>query len=264
MVVVLMYFLWIFVSPINWLFGSWILQFPPPHVIIIDTVVFVPLIIKLISKWLEVMTRRTGGPAAGIDTVERGEGEPEEGDEWGTATQPYTPQKKRLVTGPKSEIRDAPIGFDDGFFVKMPDIDTGEELFDLEKLRQRATIRSKVTSGGWLKKRISSRASGSLKASDTLKHGRPVRSRIPVGEIGSISLPSTVIAAVTRTGGTGQFPIRITRDDIRENVFSGKAPLTIILVIDVSLSMKGSMNEVREFLERIELETRGSKDHTSS
>jgi len=262
MVVVLMYFLWIFVSPINWLFGSWILEFPPPLVIIIDTVVFVPLILKLIRKWLEVMTRRTGGPAAGIDTVERGEGEPEEGDEWGTATQPYTPQKKRLVTGPKSEIRDAPIGIDDGFFVKMPDIDTGEELFDLEKLRQRATIRSKVTSGGWLKKRISSRASGSLKASDTLKHGRPVRSRIPVGEISSISLPSTVIAAVTRTGGTGQFPIRITRDDIRENVFSGKTPLTIILVIDVSLSMKGSMNEVREFLERIELETRGSKDRT--
>jgi len=95
-----------------------------------------------------------------------------------------------------------------------------------------------------------------------LKHGRPVRSRIPVHEIGSIAIPSTVLAAVARTSGTGHFPIRITRDDIRENVFSGNTPLTIILVIDVSLSMKGSMAEVREFLERIELETRGSKDRT--
>ncbi|MGY5880839.1 MAG: VWA domain-containing protein [Candidatus Thorarchaeota archaeon] len=262
MVVVFIYFAWIFVSPINWLFGSWILQFPPPHVIIIDTVVFIPLIIKLVRKWLEVMTRRNRGPAAGIDTVERGEGEPEAGDEWGLATQPYSPQEKRLITGPKSEIRDAPIGFDDGFFVKMPDIETGEELFDLDKLRERAVIRSKITSGGWIKKRVSSRATGSLKASDTMKHGRPVRSRIPVQEVGSIALPATVLAAVARTGGTGQFPIRITRDDIRENVFSGKTPLTIILVIDVSLSMKGSMTEVREFLERIERETRGSKDRT--
>jgi len=262
MVVVFMYFLWVFVSPINWLFGSWVLQFPPPIAIIIDTVIFAPLINKLVRKWLEVMTRRTGGPAAGIDTVERGEGVPEKGDEWGFATQPYSPQEKRLITGPKSEIRDAPIGFDDGFFVKTPDIDTGEELFDLEKLHRRAVIRSKVTSGGWIKKRVSSRATGSLKASDTLKHGRPVHTRIPVHDVGSIAIPSTVIAAVSRTGETTQFPIRITRDDIRENVFSGNTPLTIILVIDVSLSMKGSMAEVREFLERIELETRGSKDRT--
>ncbi|MHA1576028.1 MAG: hypothetical protein ACTSU3_01580, partial [Candidatus Thorarchaeota archaeon] len=262
MVVTLLYSTWIFVSPINWLFGYWILQFPSPLVIIIDTVVYIPLIIKFIQKWLDVMTRRSGGPAAGIDTVEPGEGLPEEGDEWGLATRPYTPQKPSLITGPKSEIRDAPLGLDAGFFVKMPDIDTGEELFDLEKLRQRAAIRSKVTSGGWIKKRVSSRGMGSLKAADSLKHGRPIRSRIPVGEIGSISLPSTIMAAVTRTGGIAQLPIRISRDDIRENVFTGKTPLTIILVIDVSLSMKGSMTEVRQFLERIELETRGSKDRT--
>ncbi|TFG27921.1 VWA domain-containing protein [Candidatus Thorarchaeota archaeon] len=262
MVVVFIYFLWIFVSPINWLFGYWILQFPSPLVIIIDTIVFVPMINKLIRKWLEVMTRRNSGPAAGIDTVERGEGVPEEGDEWGLATQPYTPQKKSLVTGPKSEIRDAPLGLDDGFFVKMPDIDTGEQLFDVEKLRERAMIRSKVTSGGWIKKRVSSRAMGSLQSADTMKHGRPVRSRIPVKGIGSIHLPSTVMAAVARTGGSTEFPIRIKRDDIRESVYTGKTPLTIILVIDVSLSMKGSMTEVRQFLERIENETRGSKDRT--
>jgi Mg-chelatase subunit ChlD len=262
MVVGFTYFAWIFASPINWLFGFWILQFPAPHVIIIDTIVFIPLIIFVIRKWLDVMTRRSGGPAAGIDTLEPGAAKPEDGDEWGLATRPYTPEKPSLVTGPKSELRHSPDGLEAGFFVKIPDIDTGEQLFDVEKLRERAMIRARVTSGGWVKKRVSSRAVGSLKTADTLKHGRPVRSRIPVKEIGNIHLPSTVLAAVSRTGGTDIFPIKITRDDIRESVFTGKTPLTIILVIDVSLSMKGGMKEIRQLLERIENETRGSKDRT--
>ena len=262
MVVVFIWFAWIYISPINWLFGTQIFQFPTLPALIIDTVVIAPGMYFLIRKWLEVMTRRTSGPAAGIDTVEPGGGRPEPGDEWGLATRPYTPQTPDMVTGPKSEIREAPFGLDDGFFVKVPDIDTGEEIFNLEKLRKRAMIRARVSSGGWIKKRISSRAAGSLKSSDTMKHGRPVRSRIPTGEPGSIHLPSTVLAAISRTGRTSGEAIKITKDDLREKVFTGRTPLTVILVIDVSLSMKGSMEQVREFLERLESETRGSKDRT--
>jgi Mg-chelatase subunit ChlD len=70
------------------------------------------------------------------------------------------------------------------------------------------------------------------------------------------------MAAVARTGSTSGGPIEITKKDLRESVFTGRTPLTIILVIDVSLSMKGSMEQVREFLERLENETRGSKDRT--
>ena len=262
MVVIFIWFAWIYISPINWLFGTQIFQFPTLPALIIDTVVIAPGMYFLIRKWLEVMTRRTSGPAAGIDTVEPGGGRPEPGDEWGLATRPYTPQTPDMVTGPKSEIREAPFGLDDGFFVKVPDIDTGEEIFNLEKLRKRAMIRARVSSGGWIKKRISSRAAGSLKSSDTMKHGRPVRSRIPTGEPGSIHLPSTVLAAISRTGRTSGEAIKITKDDLREKVFTGRTPLTVILVIDVSLSMKGSMEQVREFLERLESETRGSKDRT--
>jgi Mg-chelatase subunit ChlD len=262
MVVVFMYFAWIFASPINWLFGNQILQFPSPVPLIIDTIVFVPLIWRFVRKWLAVMTRRNSGPAAGIDTVEPGGGEPEPGDEWGLATRPYTAKKEIKVSGSKSEIRESPFELEDEFFVRVPDIDTGEELFDLEKLRKRAIVRSRVSSGGWIKKRVSSRAMGSLKSSDTMKHGRPVRARIPPREIGSINLPATVIAAVTRTGKSHDGRVTITRDDIRESVFTGRTPLTIILVIDVSLSMKGSMKQIREFLERLESETRGSKDRT--
>jgi Mg-chelatase subunit ChlD len=262
MVVVFIYFAWIYISPINLLFGTQILQFPAAPALIIDTIVITPVLWFLVRKWLDIMTRRSSGPAAGIDTVEPGGGKPEPGDEWGLATRPYTPQVPDIVSGPKSEIREAPFGLDNGFFVKMPDIDTGEELFDHEKLKKRAMIRARVASGGWIKKRVSSRAVGSLKSSDTMKHGRPVRSRIPSRDIGSIHIPSTIIAAIARTGHTSKRPIRITKDDLRESVFTGRTPLTIILVIDVSLSMKGSMEQVREFLERLENETRGSKDRT--
>ncbi|MFW9868650.1 MAG: VWA domain-containing protein [Candidatus Thorarchaeota archaeon] len=249
-------------SPINWLFGHQILQFPSTFPLILDTVIFAPLIWRFVRKWLEVMTRRSSGPAAGIDTVEPGKGIPEPGDEWGLATRPYTAKKETKVSGSKSEIRESPFGLEDDFFVKLPDIDTGEELFDLEKLRARAMIRSRVSSGGWIKKRVSSRAVGSLKSSDTTKHGRPIRSRIPPREVGSIHLPSTVMAAIARTGKAPEGGISIKKEDIRECVFTGRTPLTIILVIDVSLSMKGSMEQIREFLERLEKETRGSKDRT--
>jgi Mg-chelatase subunit ChlD len=262
MVVVFMYFAWIFVSPINWLFGHVVLQFPSPLPLVIDTIVIAPVIWYLVRKWLEVMTRRSSGPAAGIDTVEPGEGKPEPGDEWGLATRPYTAKKETKISGSKSDIREAPFDLGNEFFVKVPDIDTGEELFDLKQLRKRAMVRSRVSSGGWIKKRISSRAVGSLKSSDTMKHGRPIRSRIPPCEVGSIDLPATVMAAVRRIGKAPEGRISIKNEDLRESVFTGRTPLTIILVIDVSLSMKGSMNQIREFLERLESETRGSKDRT--
>ena len=131
MVVIFLYFAWIFISPINWVFGTQILQFPSAPALIINTIVFVPLIWKLIKKWLEVMTRRSSGPAAGIDTVEPGGGIPEPGDEWGLATRPYSSQTPDKVSGSKSEIREAPFGLSDGFFIKTPDIDTGEELFNI-------------------------------------------------------------------------------------------------------------------------------------
>lgn len=262
LVVIFPYLAWIYISPINLLFGTGFLQFPTFIALAIDTIIYAPLMYKLVRKWLATMMKRNSGPAAGIDTVEAGPARPEPGDEWGLATRPYSPQKPTTITGSKSEIRESPLDLDAGFFVKVPNIDTGEEIFDVEKLHRRAMIRSKVSTGGWIGKRVSSRATGSLKASDAQKHGRPVRSRIPIGEVRSIHLPSTVLAAIARRGRAGDLPIRITGDDIRETVFTGRTPLTIILVIDVSLSMKKSMEEVRQFIELIERETRGSKDRT--
>jgi len=263
LVVSFAYFAWIFWSPVNVLFG-----FAPGTTfnltaLLINTVIFAPIIYLLVRKWLRTMTKRKSGPAAGIDTVEPGRGVPEPGDEWGTATRPYDAKKEIRIIGPKSEIREAPLGLDDGFFVKLPDLDTGEEIFDIEELRSRVMKRSVVTSGGWIQKSVSSRSMGSLKASDASKHGRPMRSRIPSGDVGSIHIPATVMAAIARTGKVepGK-PIHIAREDLRESVFTARTPLTILLVIDVSMSMKGSMKEVRGVLEQIERETRGSRDRT--
>lgn len=262
MIVVFAYFAWIYWSPINLLFGLFPGEFPTLPVIIVDTIVFAPIIYNLVRKWLSIMTRRQSGPAAGIDTVDGGLGVPEPGDEWGVATRPYSAKKETTVIGSKSEVRE-PLGIDAGFFIKLPDLDTGEVLFDIEYLQSRTMRKSVVSSGGWIQKRVSSRSMGSLKTSDSSQYGRPVRSRKPRGDVRSINIPATIMASISRMGKFHHTQrIEISEEDIRESVFSGRTPLTVLLVIDVSMSMKGSMREVRDILEAIERETRGSKDRT--
>ncbi|MHA2212935.1 MAG: vWA domain-containing protein [Candidatus Thorarchaeota archaeon] len=261
LIAALSFFAWIYVSPINLLLGLPIGTFPPAPIFVINVILYSPMIYLIIRYWLRLLTRQQSGSAAGIDTVEPSRAVPEPGDEWGRATRPYSPKDPARIPGSKSEIRESPFALDSGFFVKTPDLDTGEELFDVEELRAGAMIRSKVSSGGWVDKRVASRSVGSLKAADSPTHGRHYRSRMPTGETGSIDVLSTVLAAVTRSGGSplGE-RIRIRMQDLREKVFSGRTPLTVILVIDVSLSMKGSMPEVKMLLKRIERETRGSRD----
>ncbi|TFF94747.1 hypothetical protein EU546_04525, partial [Candidatus Thorarchaeota archaeon] len=257
----LIYGMWVLFSPLNFLLIGRLGVFPGVTGLLVNTVLFIPFGYYLVRKWLRTMQKRKSGPAAGIDVVEPGRGAPEPGDEWGLATRPYTKKETPRILGSKSDIREPPLGIDDGFFVKMPDLDTGEELFDTRELRSRAMTRSKVASGGWIRKRASSRGSGSLKASETEKHGRSRRSMIPRGEIGSIDVPATVMAAVSRAGKKKEgIPLEIKREDIREKAFTGRIPLTVILVIDVSMSMKGSMSQVRKLVERMEREIRGSRD----
>ncbi len=252
---------WILFSPLNVLAEVPPGAVPPIPLIVINAIIYAPTMYLLIRKWLTTMTKRKSGPAAGIDVVEPGQAEPEEGDELGVALRPYSEKNPPKIAGSKSDIREAPhLGRD--FFVKLPDIETGAPLFDVDALRERAMRRSRVSSGGWIRKRVSSRGAGSLKASESSKHGRPLRSRIPSGEVSSIDIPATVIAAVARSRGQREDGmIKIRPADIREKVFTARTPLTVILVIDVSLSMKGSMRRVRKVVEKIESETRGSRDH---
>ncbi|MCK5150716.1 MAG: VWA domain-containing protein [Candidatus Thorarchaeota archaeon] len=256
------YFAWLAISPLNLLWGYSLGMFPTNiELYIINTILYIPLIYYTVRRWLRTMMKRQSGPAAGIDTVEPGHAEPEPGDEWGRATRPYKAKTETKVTGSKSELRESFLTVDAAFYVKLPDFDTGESLFETKDLKSKAMVRSRVSSGGWMNKRVSSRAVGSLKAKESLKTGRPTRWRRPVGEVRSIHLPSTIMAAITRIGKVSKGErLKIESEDIRESVHSGRTPLTILLVLDVSLSMKGSLKEVRGLLEKIEQETRGSKD----
>ncbi len=259
LIVAFTYISWIFFSPLNVLLGASIGILPPLPILIINTIVYIPFIYKLIKYWLRIMMKRVSGPAAGIDTVDSGRAKPEPGDEWGTATRRYESKPESKLYGSKSDIRD-PLTIDSGFFVKLPDLDSGEELFDLDELRVRAMVKSRVSSGGWIDRSTSSRSLGSMVSTDST-HGRPFRSRQPTGEASSIDVHATVMAAVARSGKfVPGSRIQIKPSDIREKVFAGKTPLTIILIIDVSLSMKGYMKEVRKIIGRIEHETRGTKD----
>ncbi|MFW9848427.1 MAG: VWA domain-containing protein [Candidatus Thorarchaeota archaeon] len=256
------YFAWAAISPVNLLWGYSLGVYPTELVVyIINTLLYIPLIYYTVRRWFRTMMKRRRGPAAGIDTVELGSAEPEPGDEWGRATRPYKAKSESKVTGSKSELRDSFLAIDAAFYVKLPDFDSGESLFPAKDLESKAMVRSQVSSGGWKQKRVSSRAVGSLKAKESLKSGRPTRWRQPIGTPSSIHLPSTIIAAISRIGKkTKGERIKIEKEDIRESVYTGRTPLTVMLVIDVSLSMKSSLKEVREILEKIERETRGSKD----
>lgn len=263
MVVGFGYFAWIAFSPLNLLLGYSPGVMPVDNIplLIVDSILYVPVIYALVKRWFRTMLKRQSGPASGIDTVESGPATPESGDEWGRATRPYKSDIETRITGSKSDLRDAALAIDSAFFVKLPDLDTGETLFESEELHKKAMIRSRVSSGSWSDKRVSTRAVGSLKATESNKTGRPTRWQKPIGEVRSIHLPSTIIAAISRIGKIQKGePIRILPEDIRESVYSGRTPLTIILVIDVSLSMKGSLSDVRKVIEQIERETRGSKD----
>ena len=135
MVTVFAYFAWLAISPVNLLFGYTLGQYPSEIGInIINTILYIPLIYSAVRRWLRTMLKRKGGPAAGIDTVEPGPAEPEPGDEWGRATRPYRAQKESKVTGSKSELRESFLAIDSAFYVKLPDFDTGEELFNAKEL----------------------------------------------------------------------------------------------------------------------------------
>ncbi len=99
------YFAWIMMSPLNLLFGYAFGMIPPIEFIVVNTILYVPLIYYTIRRWLRTMMNRKSGPSGGIDTVEPGRAEPEPGDEWGKASMKYKAEVKSKITGTKSDIR---------------------------------------------------------------------------------------------------------------------------------------------------------------
>ncbi len=236
---------------------------PSLQFIIIDTLLYIPIAYSLVRRWLRAMFQ-SRAPVVGFDVVEHSDDvTPEQNDEYGVITRSYSIKDVSKVPGPKSDIRESPSEMEPTFLVKLPDLQVGASIFDIQSLAQRAMIRSRVSSGGWVKKRANTRTSGSIKAIESDSQGRVRRARMTYGDPSHIHIPATILAAVARLGRKivgRQFEIR--REDVREPVLVSRAPLTVILVIDVSMSMISTMNVVRDIVERIERETRGSRDRT--
>ena len=88
----------------------------------------------------------------------------------------------------------------------------------------------------------------------TLHRGRPHGWRIPKGKPQDVYLPATIRAAAVRQVG-GKHPLdtalAISMQDVRENIRTYKAPMTIVFVVDVSGSMLMNIDAVKTALLRL-------------
>lgn len=88
----------------------------------------------------------------------------------------------------------------------------------------------------------------------TLHRGRPHGWRIPRGKPQDVHLPATIRAAAIRQKNHAhplETAIAISMGDVRENVRTYKAPMTIVFVIDVSGSMMMNIDAVKKALMRL-------------
>ena len=88
----------------------------------------------------------------------------------------------------------------------------------------------------------------------TLHRGRPHGWRIPKGKPQDVYLPATIRAAALRQGSRGhplETAVAISMQDVRENIRTYKAPMTIVFVIDVSGSMLMNIDAVKTALLRL-------------
>jgi Mg-chelatase subunit ChlI/Mg-chelatase subunit ChlD len=88
----------------------------------------------------------------------------------------------------------------------------------------------------------------------TLHRGRPHGWRIPKGKPQDVHLPATIRAAAIRQKARAhplETAIAISMEDVRENVRTYKAPMTIVFVIDVSGSMLMNIDAVKTALMRL-------------
>jgi Mg-chelatase subunit ChlI/Mg-chelatase subunit ChlD len=100
-------------------------------------------------------------------------------------------------------------------------------------------------------KRHSSYAGKRAKTVTTLHRGRPFGWRAPRDKPSDIHLPATIRVAARRQRNrekSSEMALKICLEDVREKVRLYKAPMTIVLVIDLSGSMLFSIEAVKEAL----------------
>jgi len=92
------------------------------------------------------------------------------------------------------------------------------------------------------------------KALSAVQRGRPYGWTIPHGKTSDIHIPATIREASRRQSGrlgSSGVALKINVEDVREQLRSSKASLTMVLVLDLSGSMLFNLNAVREALMRL-------------
>jgi magnesium chelatase subunit D len=97
----------------------------------------------------------------------------------------------------------------------------------------------------------------------SLHRGRPYGWRVPHGKPADIHIPATIREAARRQAGRERpldTALRISLEDIRENLRVDKASMTMVFVVDLSGSMLYNVEAVREALLRLHGDAYRSRD----
>jgi magnesium chelatase subunit D len=97
----------------------------------------------------------------------------------------------------------------------------------------------------------------------SLQRGRPYSWRVPHGKPADIHLPATIREAARKQAGRERpldTALRISLEDIRENLRVDKASMTMVFVVDLSGSMLYNVEAVREALLRLHGDAYRSRD----
>jgi len=138
-------------------------------------------------------------------------------------------------------------------------LDEGEPLFQFEDLVQPYSF-ARHRAPKWSIRQVW-RRSGSAQ-SRRAEDGTVLSARIPNGAPRSIHFPATITTAALHTKpSTGQLPrIRVRREDVREKQFASRTPLTMVFVLDLSVSMLKSFDRLQSSIIALKTCLEGTRD----
>ncbi len=162
-----------------------------------------------------------------------------------TVTSDESPEKEEIGLSQKKGIPSVDRAS------KSPEVDKGFSILTKIKGGALAPFKLFFSMEKSSTKRFSSYAGKRAKMVTTLHRGRSFGWRLPHDKPGDIHLPATIRVSARRQINRekpSEFALRICLEDVREKVRLYKAPMTLVLVIDISGSMLLSIEAVKEAL----------------
>jgi Mg-chelatase subunit ChlI/Mg-chelatase subunit ChlD len=202
-------------------------------------------------KLLELVMRRSPRPGSVLpalsesDSIPGGSGKFKRATHKGSSSSPPStaatpPSRTKLPAGATGEDGERqPISLPS--IIKM---DEGRPLFDVEDLLHSSFFK-RQHSPKWSIRQVWRRAGSAL--SRRAVSGILVGASVPRAVPRNIHFPATIKAAALHAGPTSTHPlaVHIRPQDVREKRFSNRTPLTIIFVIDLSISMLKSFEKLQ-------------------